>query len=201
MATTKSTSSNPPKELPDAVSSQLKDSLPSRFQFVDVGSRSPSEIRRNQRVIRSAAMKTFRRNQQLQGKKINGKDASKNLQGKDRQAIAVSRGGLNVHDLNSTSDVSYVSRDDLSVAVLAETSSNSKVRGNLKQRKLENLKTQGKGEIRSEGPYHVSLGSPITLLGGARADPFRRFPMKATGSHVDEIINHCKLHSLLRWAF
>jgi hypothetical protein len=165
-----------------------QDSLPKfDLEFVNVNAISQAEKERNQRLIRSTAMKSFRR-RQLSERSLKGEGSRKD------SAKAKSRGSKSKKDPQSNEKVvSPVSCSDLSsespfseVSCLLGGSNDHKVDYFM----LVNSNGSKCLRIRSSRAPSV-FGNPLTPLGAGRVDPFRKLPAD-TGSHVSELIDYCR---------
>jgi len=161
------------------------------LQFVSMTPASQAERQQNQRVIRSAAMKTFRREQRLE-REAKTKEVS---QRKRRGAVEVrpkmkdlaqdsSPSSSSSSDGGISSSDTWWQKDKSPFPSISRPSSEGGPDSKLSGR----IELLGKEKAQSASP----LGSPTSVLGAGRVDPFRRYPIEITGPHVHEIMDHCE---------
>jgi len=165
----------------------------SKFEFVNVTPASEAERERNQRVVRSAAMKTFRRQQQIEKQQTEGR---KKGEKKKRPQIApahvkelsfrnVDPGARNAYP----ADINFYSMQHNARSPSRSTSSGSSDNG---------LEDWGFNDVRQSVPsasVHTQdflLKSPPSPLSDGHVDPFKVYSVDLTGPRVKEIIHHCK---------
>lgn len=170
---------------------KVSEKLPTGLQFVNMTPASQAERQRNQKVIRSAAMKTFRRDQRLE-REAKSKQVS---QRKRRGAVEVrpkmkdpgqesSPSSSNSSDGGISSSDTWWQEDMLPFPSISQPSSE----GDPDSKLSGSVVLLGKEKAQSASP----LGSPVSVLGAGRVDPFRRYPIDITGPHVHEIMDHCE---------
>lgn len=183
------------------------------LEFVNMNASSQAEKQRNQRVIRSTAMKNFRRRQQSQrtqdasrtdseicrnhlAQRTKEKKTSNKEDGEEQkeQDIYIKE-GFN-QDLQDASSL-------VADGWMFETTSNGWW---LDSRTVSSSKhNEGLWDIEAlqmeSNPSHptskdfFTLNSPLTVLGGGRIDPFRIYPEEYVGPHFHELIHHCEFRS------
>jgi hypothetical protein len=185
------------------------------LEFVNMNASSRAEKQRNRKVIRSTAMKNFRRRQQSQRTQV--KDASRTNSEIRRSHLAQRTKEKKISNKEDGEEhkeqVIYIKeefdqdlQDASSLAVdgwMFETTSN---RWWLESRTVSSSK-HNEGLWDSEAlqmessPSHLTskdfftLNSPLTVLGGGRIDPFRIYPEEYVDPHVHELIDHCEFRS------
>jgi hypothetical protein len=173
------------------------------LEFVNVGAVSQAEKERNQKVIRSTAMRAFRRRQQSERLL---KDDGKSKCIASRPKIHHSR--TNKDSQSDGQQTSPISNTDLSPDISFSEPTFSEVSwlmsGPSNDRKADYfafVESNRSGSLSSQSSQApVVVDSPITLLGAGRVDPFRILPVD-TGSHINELIDHCELQFSLPRSF
>ena len=169
------------------------------LQFVNISMNAASqeERQRNQRVVRSAAMKSFRQKQKSQRlqEKAGSSRGNDSVSSEDKETSAPS------------SDIDQRKKHpQASSPVPSEVSSS------------EGFSSEGHLQTRNTSPALVSFdidsgieealqvetlsdqiqprslreNQSIARLGGGRRDPFQIYPPHIAGSHVSELIDHCE---------
>jgi hypothetical protein len=166
-----------------------------KLEFVNVNVASEEEKRRNQKVIRSTAMRSFRRKQSQQ--KLKEKDGrSKVVINNDKSLISTSVRGLSLdaQDLSPQSPQSPQSTSDISEATFLEVSRLlNGSRFSINCNELSGLEWPSPtGTLSCPSSRTMSIASsPSTILGAGRIDPFRIQPVDVA-SNMDELIDHCE---------
>lgn len=157
------------------------------LEFVNVGAVSQAEKERNQRLIRSTAMRSFRRRQQSERSR-KGEGSSKD------SAKATCRPKSRKSSQSDEKSVSPTPSTDLSsettfseVSWLMGVTSNDQKADYFTFADLSRNKSSSSQS--SSAPSIVD--SPVTPLGAGRVDPFRMLPVEAS-SHINELIDHCE---------
>jgi hypothetical protein len=175
----------------------VNEDMPPRvsLEFVNVGAVSKAEKERNQKLIRSTAMRAFRRRQQSE-KLLNNDGKCKFTANKPKSP----RHSRPKKDSQSDEQVISPANTDLSSEVsFSEVA--WLVGGSSNDRKADYLAFV-EGNRRSSSSSESSrastvVGSPTSPLGAGRVDPFRALPVES-GSHINELIDHCKFHSIFQ---
>lgn len=162
------------------------------LEFVNVGAISKAEKVRNQKLIRSTAMKSFRRRQQ----------SERSLKGAGSSKEAANTKSLRPMSANRSMSDEYVHSPpvlttdfscDVPFHQLSETS--RLVSGSPQDRKNDHrgLVDSNRSESSSSQSSRSSsiLDSPITLLGAGRIDPFQSLPVQSS-PQINELIDHCE---------
>ena len=164
--------------------------------FVNVGAISEAEKVRNQKLIRSTAMKSFRRRQQSE-RSLKG-EGSSSSSSKDSAANPKSpRPKLKKQTKSDECTVSPTSTPDLSSDVPFQQSREASwlVIGspNNRENDRRRLSDSDRSETLSNQSARSSpvLDSPLTILGGGRIDPFQLLPIKSS-SQINELIDYCE---------
>jgi hypothetical protein len=163
-----------------------------KLEFVNVNVASEEEKRRNQKVIRSTAMRSFRRKQSQQ--KLKEKDGrSKVVINNNKSLISTSIRDLSL-DAPDQSLQSPQSTSDISEATFLEVSrllNGSPFSINCNE--LSGLEWPSPtGTLSRPSSRAMSIASsPSTLLGAGRIDPFRIQPVDVS-SNMNELIDHCE---------
>jgi hypothetical protein len=186
------------------------------LEFVSMNASSQAEKQQNQKVIRSTAMKNFRRRQQTQ--RTRAKEASrtnsevrphqlpKRTKEKEKSNKEDSRGHKEQrNDIKEESNQDL--QDESSQAAddwIFETSSHASwlesqaASGNHKEGLWDSETVQVDDSLsRVTADGLLTLNSPLNILGGGRIDPFRAYPAGYGGPHVHELIDHCELQPQL----
>jgi hypothetical protein len=186
------------------------------LEFVSMNASSQAEKQQNQKVIRSTAMKNFRRLQQME--RTRAKEASKTnselrphqlpklTKEKEKNNKEDSRGHKEQrNDIKEESNQDL--QDESSQAAddwIFETSSHASwlegqaASGNHKGGLWNSEAMQADGSLsRATLNSLLTLNSPLNILGGGRVDPFRTYPAGYGGPHVHELIDHCELQPQL----
>jgi len=189
-----------------------KESRPAFIEFVSMNASSHADKRRNQKVIRSTAMKNFRRRQQSQ--RTQASEASrKNRVTGPHQLPKRTKGKGKSDEEDSTehkeqhSNIKEEFQQDLQEVLFqavddwaTETASDGSW---LESRSATDNHSEGHWDNETlqveRSPRHPTLNnlfasnSPLNVLGGGRIDPFRIYPEGYVGPHVHELIDHCKI--------
>jgi hypothetical protein len=164
------------------------------LQFVNMNASSQEERQRNQKVIRSAAMRSFRLKQKLQQKEAKVGSCAQGVLSKKQQSPKSKSG----KDLDENYTLPRQNNGWLS----EDASSGSSMLGSVSPptKGIDDDFALGR-PFRSATPCSLSsrnsplIGSPISPLGAGRIDPFRIYPVDFTGPLVHELIDHCKSYS------
>lgn len=166
------------------------------LQFVNMNAATQAERQSNRKIIRSTAMRSFRRKQHSQrnsgqagytsrsAKILPRSEAGVNLtkfsQLEDRESLVELSEAANDADVSDPTD---------STKWEASGSEESSYEGDHEfwTRNHRHRLSQIEGEITSS----PSTGSPVTPLGAGRIDPFRVFSADP-GGQISELIDHCK---------
>jgi hypothetical protein len=179
------------------------------LEFVNMNASSKAEKRQNQKVIRSTAMKNFRRRQQSQ--RTQAKQASKTGSEMQHQPPTQrtraentrNKEGGNDGKQESTEveregdpDVQEASSQPMDDCTL-QTAFTDAWPGSQTVCSDYNNEDYGDSEaVQVESsltcPASNDSFSPATILGGGRIDPFRVYPAAYVGPHVHELIDHCE---------
>ena len=170
------------------------------LEFVNVGAMSPAEKERNQKLVRSTAMRAFRRRQQSERLlKDDGKRKSIATRPKSRPSRSKGDSRSDGQETSTPSHTDLSPHISLSDSALSEVS--SLVRGYSNDRKGDCFvfaKSNRSGSVSYQSANDSALvNSPVTPLGAGRVDPFRRLPAD-TSSQIQELIDHCEFHFLGR---
>lgn len=182
------------------------------LEFVNMNASTKAERQRNQKVIRSTAMKNFRRRQrsqreqakeasttvteahhQLLSQQTSANDTSKKNNGKESESS-----GSPTIEAKTEQDSDSVSsrevRDWISKMAVTETRSESQdVCSDYNDGDETVQAVQAESSLSYPAANKSSfVGSPMTLLGGGRIDPFRIYPSDYMGPQVNELIDHCE---------
>jgi hypothetical protein len=185
------------------------------LEFVNMNASSRAEKQRNRKVIRSTAMKNFRRRQQSQRTQV--KDASRTNSEIRRNHLAQRTKEKEVgnkedgeeqkeQDICIKEEFNLNLQNASSLAIdgwMFETTSNEwwfESRTVSSSKHNEGLWDSEALQIESNPSHPTSkdfftLNSPLTVLGGGRMDPFRIYPEEYVGPHVHELIDHCEFRS------
>lgn len=182
------------------------------LEFVNMNASSQVEKQRNQKLIRSTAMKNFRRRQQSQQRQA--KEASRtnseirpnHLRQRIKEKKISNREDEEDHK-EQHSDIKEEFDPDLQDAstkavddwIFDTTSKGSWVEsqtaasGNHNEG-LWDSKARQFESSRSHPTWNdfFLLNNPLNVLGGGRVDPFRKYPVGYVGPYVHEVIDHCK---------
>jgi hypothetical protein len=188
------------------------------LEFVNMNASSKAEKQRNQKVIRSTAMKNFRRRQQSQ--RAQTKEGNKTLVEVQHQVLPQR---IRVQE-TSTRDDEKETKDKNPEPTEIKIKDEPEVQG-VSSQEMDDWISQtsfmepwprsqtihsdftGGDEDVEDVDIETSLsysppnnffllGSPSNLLGGGRIDPFRVYPAGYVGPHVNELIDHCESRSL-----
>jgi hypothetical protein len=171
------------------------------LEFVNMNTTSLADKRRNQMLIRSTAMKNFRRRQQSQRTQEEAAKAASKIRDKEMNDKE-DRTGLN-EQYEETRNKWNQCPQNLPSPVVddwiprtaftepwpeSQTSSSNHDNGtwDIEISQVESISTSND---------FFALSSPLTLLGGGRVDPFRVYPTGYEGPHVNELIDYCELRS------
>lgn len=177
---------------------------PSTFtlEFVNMGAISQAERERNQKVVRSTAMRAFRRRQQSE-RLLKGDEKSKGPA--IRPKTHRSRSKKDSQSDEKESD-SLVSNTDLSSEVsfsevkwLVGGSSKEVERTADYLAFVERKRRAGSSSSDSSRASTV-VESPLSPLGAGRVDPFGILPgSSSSDSRINELIDHCEFHTPVRY--
>jgi hypothetical protein len=165
------------------------------LQFVNISMNATSqeEKQRNQRVVRSAAMKSFRRKQKSQ--RIQEKAGSpSNRMSHAEKPLSNSKKDRPPDTFRTSPgpSESSSSSEDLAPEAPWPTSNSPILSGfDIDLGIEEALQVGTLSAQSSQGPSAVTTPG-INRLGAGRIDPFRIYPVDVTGSNVNELIDHCK---------
>jgi hypothetical protein len=187
------------------------------LEFVNMNASSKAERQRNQKVIRSTAMKNFRRRQQSQ--RTQAKEASKAIVEVQYQPLpqrtivkdVSNRGGgkepkdeapqpteIKKEQNTDRQEVSSQAMDDwISQTAFtdawpgAQTLWSDYNDGDQVVQDVEPIQVDS-GLSYPESNNSFQLVSPATMLVGGRIDPFRIYPIDYVGPHIHELVDHCE---------
>jgi hypothetical protein len=166
------------------------------LEFVNMNVVSKAEKQRNQKLIRSTAMRSYRQKQQLQRTKEEEAKSRTTARGIQPRSVSKKDDHSDAHNPLLGSTNAWPSHEiDLSdFSWLMSPSSSSDHSGS----------DSGTGESpRSDALSSVRLRdffpdiSPVTPLGAGRIDPFRISSVD-TSLYIHELIDHCKFVSLCK---
>ena len=173
-----------------------EESIPAiALEFVNVGAVSQAEKERNQKIIRSTAMRAFRRRQQSERLL---KDDGKSKSIASRPKIRHSRSKKDSQsDAQQTSPISNADLSpDISFSEAAFPEVSWLMSGPSNDRKADCfalVEWNRSGSLSSQSSQAPGVvDSPMTLLGAGRVDPFRILPGDRS-SNINELIDHCEL--------
>jgi hypothetical protein len=170
---------------------------------------SQAEKQRNQRVIRSTAMKNFRHRQQSQRIytkevwRMTSKIGPQHPPQRTKRRHTSNDGDGKVHEGQRKKIEDKCSQDPRSASSQAmddwisqsslsepwyESQATSTEYG-------ESLWSSEVSQVEITWNDFFTTGSPMTLLGGGRVDPFRVYPVGYVAPHVHELIDHCESKS------
>lgn len=155
---------------------------PSGLQFVNMTPTSQAERQRNRKVIRSAAMKTFRRNQKLEREGKPQAVLRSKSEAEDQELSYRLR--LSSENEVGSSEARWPGSQTLSSKLVAGTSGNSAV-----AIPASNVNWASWSQTALRTPA-IAASSPIEKLGAGRLDPFRTYPVDISGPHINEIMDH-----------
>ena len=141
------------------------------LEFVSMNAASETEKKRNKQIIRSTAMKSFHRKQQLRRNQVAGTvdRGSRSKAKKDSCSGLVSPSSSWYGSFDRSSpegSASDIPSPDIPSSDMSSPD----------------------GSIFS---WSLAANSPASLLGAGRVDPFRIQPVDV-GSRIDELLDHCK---------
>jgi len=185
-------------------------------EFVSMNAASQTEKQMNQRIVRSVAMRSYRQKQQFQRTKDeelkkrnrsrivqprmesiesnhspNSQEPFQTLESDNAASSDVDLSG--VSSLVSTSPSREVSNTDFGFEPTLESGLTPRSYTNFDSAFGQISHSNALSDLRLRASPLVI--SPITPLGAGRIDPFQTFSSKI-GSHVQELIDHCKFKSL-----
>jgi hypothetical protein len=155
--------------------------------FVSMNVASDAEKQRNKQIVRSTAMKSFHRKQQLQ-RSLESGPIDRGWYSKSKRVshsgnVLLSSGWHGMFDRSSPEGSSS---DGSSSAGSSSAGSSS-----------DGSSSDGSNAERSILRQYLSASTPASLLGAGRIDPFRIQPVDL-GARVDELLDHCKFGSCSR---
>jgi len=158
------------------------------LEFVNMNVSSQAEKQRNQKVIRSTAMKNFRHRQQSQ--RIKGRHTSKDGDGTVHEG---QRKKIEDECSQDPRNASSQAMDDwISQSPLSKPWHESQA---ISTEYGDSPRSSEVSQIEVTLNDFSAVGSPMTLLGGGRVDPFRVYPVDYVAPHVHELIDHCESKS------
>jgi hypothetical protein len=171
------------------------------LEFVNMNTSSLADKRRNQMLIRSTAMKNFRRRQQSQRTQAKAAKAASKIEDKemnDKEDIT----GHNGQCEETRSEWNQYPQHLPSPAVddwipqtaFTEPWPKSQTSSSKHDDGTWDIEISQVESISSSNDF-FALSSPLTLLGGGRIDPFRVYPAGYEGPHVNELIDYCEFRS------
>jgi len=163
---------------------------PSPLQFVDVGVVSQGERERNQKLIRSTAMRSFRRKQQSE-RLLENEQSGKDVATRSKRRLSKSE----TYPRSARQETSPIVNSGLSDAGLVNLSRLMSVSspGDDTENNFPFVDLDPSTSLNSQNtPALNILASPCSLLGAGRIDPFRLQPVD-TGSHINELVDHGEL--------
>lgn len=173
------------------------------LQFVSMNPSSQLEKQRNKKVIRSAAMKSFRRKQMSQKAQdkvgpvrevvelhCSSELGAKNNSLPDTRSLSAGDGANWLGGIeDSFSDMSW----GPPTSPLSNSSSNSSESDSMSV--FDEMPQVGRFLSQVSTPGSSVVSSPKSLLGAGRIDPFRIYPLDANNT-IPELFDHCKSFSL-----
>ena len=184
------------------------------LEFVSMNASSKAEKQQNRWVVRSTAMKNFRRRQLSQ--RTHTKEASRtnsevrpHRSPKWSKEKKIRNKEVGAGHNEQHSDIKEESDQDLQeepYPVVDEWIFETTSHGSWFERQAasgshnEGLRDSEALYVESTPSYQIlngffALPSPLNFLGGGRVDPFRRYPGEHVGTHVHELIDHCESQS------
>jgi hypothetical protein len=179
------------------------------LEFVNMNVSSQVEKQRNQKVIRSTAMKNFRHRQQSQ--RIHTKEVCRmtNEIGPQHPPQRIKRrhtskdGDGTVHEGQRKKIEDECSQDPRNSSSQAMDDWISQSPLSKLWHESQAISTEYGDSPRSSEVSQIevtlndfsAVSSPMTLLGGGRVDPFRVYPVDYVAPHVHELIDHCESKS------
>lgn len=183
------------------------------LEFVSMNASSQAEKQQNQWVVRSTAMKNFRRRQQSQ--RTHAKEASRTNSErrphrppkriKEKEIRNKEVGTEHKEQHNDVEEGSSQDLQDASSQAVDDWSFETSSHGSwLENQAASSNHNEGLWDSDSEvlqvesSPSHptsngfFALNSPLNILGGGRVDPFRIYPADYVAPHVHELIDHCE---------
>jgi hypothetical protein len=185
---------------------------PAFIEFVSMNASSHADKRRNQKVIRSTAMKNFRRRQQSQRTQTS-EASGQNSETRPHHLPRRTKEKDESNEEDSTehkeqhSNINEEFHQDLqevpSQAVDDWATETTSIASWLESRSVSDNHSEGPWDNEAlqveRSPSHptsndlFASSSPLDVLGGGRIDPFRIYPAAYVGPHVHELIDHCKI--------
>lgn len=158
----------------------------SNLEFVHMNAVSEAERRRNRQLIRSTAMKSVHRKRQVHRTQKEGNVASVSISSADAWSRPQHVPDIHARDPLSSSNTGWwIDGADHDVAVLA----------------TPHFSTVDESHFRPEESGQLengmNLGSPASLLGAGRVDPFRITPIDVH-SRTDMLFDHCEFSDYRR---
>jgi hypothetical protein len=179
------------------------------LEFVNMNVSTQAEKHRNQKVIRSTAMKNFRRRQQSQ--RIHAKEICRvaseigpqHLPQRIKSRHTSNDGDGTVHEGQRKMIDDECSQDPRNASSQAMDDWISQIPLSEPWHDSQATSTEYGDVPRSSEVSQIevtlndfsAIGSPMTLLGGGRIDPFRVYPVGYVAPHVHELIDHCESKS------
>jgi hypothetical protein len=155
-----------------------------KLEFVNVNVASEEEKRRNQKVIRSTAMRNFRHKQSQQKPKEKDKRSKVVINNhKSLISTSITKFSLDAQDQSSQST------NDISEATFLKAS--QLINGSPVSINSNELSGLEWTLCRPSSRAMSITSSPSTILGAGRIDPFRIQPVDVA-SNIDELIDHCE---------
>jgi hypothetical protein len=171
------------------------------LEFVNMNTSSLAEKRRNQMLIRSTAMKNFRRRQQSQRTQAKAAKTASRIKYKEisDKEDGTGHNGQREEPRNEWNqypeDLPSPAVDDwISQTAFTEPWPESQTSSSNHSDGTWDMEISQVESIPTSNDF-LALGSPLTLLGGGRIDPFRVYPTGYVGPHVNELIDYCEFRS------
>lgn len=174
------------------------------LEFVDMNAASAAERKRNQKVIRSTAMKSFRRRQKSQRQeagieKIEQKERSLEVETERKPCSSNIKKPVSGNSLAPAAGQPQINLSDISLPVQLRWSSTSDGSGGGEgSPQDESGGVQIKVLKEQDVEIASALNEPRSQLGAGRIDPFCRLPIDVNSlPHAPRLLDHCKFTTLL----
>lgn len=179
------------------------------LEFVNMNVSSQAEKQRNQKIIRSTAMKNFRHRQQTQ--RIHTKEVYRMTSEigpqhppqriKRRHTSKDTDGTVHGGQCKKIEDECSQDPRNASSQAMDDWISQSPLSEPWHESQAISTEYGDSPQNSEASQFEVTvnnfsaIGSPMTLLGGGRVDPFRVYPVDYVAPHVHELIDHCESKS------
>lgn len=169
------------------------------LQFINMNAATAAERQRNQKVVRSTAMKSFRRRQKTQRQEEGGESREKEKKGSSLPKSRPSKsanGGASIAQSASAAathkTLPLIPYSEASWLVESPSSSSSDSsageEGSIVGVEIQTIRSE---HMRVSDLRTSTTTSPRTLLGAGRVDPFQTYPVYVQHtSHAPELIDH-----------